>query len=117
MSTTFEYRALDAAGRMLTGTIEAESRAAVMAQLDQAGFTPLAAEARGAKNRGPSRDKGKTNIASKASRQSRMKRRTALKSKSRVGKTAHGIAAVRAFSTAARSVEKRASTSPDVVRE
>ncbi|ACL56783.1 type II secretion system F family protein [Methylobacterium nodulans] len=47
MSTTFEYRALDAAGRMLTGTIEAESRAAVMAQLDQAGFTPLAAEARG----------------------------------------------------------------------
>ncbi|WP_018261738.1 type II secretion system F family protein [Methylobacterium sp. WSM2598] len=52
MSTTYEYRALDPAGRVQTGAIEAESRAEVIAQLDRAGFTPLSATARPAGGRG-----------------------------------------------------------------
>ncbi len=40
----FEYQALDAAGKLLSGTMEAESRAEVMAQLDRSGWTPIAAK-------------------------------------------------------------------------
>lgn len=40
----FEYQALDPAGRLLSGTMEAESRAEVMAQLDRSGWTPIAAK-------------------------------------------------------------------------
>ena len=40
----FEYQALDAAGKLLSGTMEAETRAEVMAQLDRSGWTPIAAK-------------------------------------------------------------------------
>ena len=39
----FEYRALDASGRMLVGTMEMTSRAEVVAQLDRNGCTPISA--------------------------------------------------------------------------
>lgn len=44
----FEYQALDAAGKLLSGTMEAESRAEVMAQLDRSGWTPIAAKPKAA---------------------------------------------------------------------
>lgn len=39
--TVFEYRALNASGKVLEGTIEASTPADVLAQLDRAGITPL----------------------------------------------------------------------------
>lgn len=39
--TVFEYKALNAHGKMLEGTIEAATPADVLAQLDRAGITPL----------------------------------------------------------------------------
>lgn len=44
----FEYQALDAAGKLLSGTMEAESRAEVMAQLDRSGWTPISAKPKSA---------------------------------------------------------------------
>lgn len=44
--STFEYLALDPAGKMLAGTMEAESRAEVVAQLDRDGCTPISAKPR-----------------------------------------------------------------------
>jgi general secretion pathway protein F len=44
----FEYQALDAAGKLLSGTMEAETRAEVMAQLDRSGWTPIAAKPKAA---------------------------------------------------------------------
>lgn len=39
----FEYLALDPAGKMLSGIMEAETRAEVLAQLDRSGWTPIKA--------------------------------------------------------------------------
>lgn len=44
--STFEYMALDASGKMLNGTMEAETRADVLAYLDRSGCTPISAKAR-----------------------------------------------------------------------
>lgn len=41
----FEYRAVNPAGQMLVGTMEAGSQAEVIAQLDRAGCTPISARA------------------------------------------------------------------------
>lgn len=40
---TFEYRAINPAGKLIVGAMEGASRAEVLAQLDGAGFTPVAA--------------------------------------------------------------------------
>jgi general secretion pathway protein F len=39
--TVFEYKALNASGKILEGTIEASTPADVLVQLDRAGITPL----------------------------------------------------------------------------
>lgn len=44
--STFEYMALDASGKMLNGTMEAETRAEVLAHLDRSGCTPISAKPR-----------------------------------------------------------------------
>jgi general secretion pathway protein F len=40
---TFEYRAINPAGKMISGAMEGVSRAEVLAELDRAGFTPISA--------------------------------------------------------------------------
>lgn len=46
---TFEYRAINPAGKMISGAMDGASRADVLAELDRAGFTPVSAvEAKGA---------------------------------------------------------------------
>lgn len=41
MTTLFEYRAINASGKMFTGTMEAETPSDVSLQLDRAGITPI----------------------------------------------------------------------------
>jgi general secretion pathway protein F len=43
---TFEYRAIDASGKMLVGTMEVGSRAEVVEQLDRSGCTPISTQER-----------------------------------------------------------------------
>jgi general secretion pathway protein F len=43
--TTFAYRAINPAGKMITGAMDGASRADVLAELDRSGFTPISAEA------------------------------------------------------------------------
>ncbi|MDT5030780.1 MAG: type pilus assembly protein PilC, partial [Actinoplanes sp.] len=41
MPTTFEYQVRDRAGKMVTGSIEAETEAAVATRLKQMGYAPI----------------------------------------------------------------------------
>ena len=44
MATTFAYKVRDKAGKMVSGTLEADSQALVVSKLKQMGFAPLLVE-------------------------------------------------------------------------